>query len=69
MVFYAELCSDFPNHHPSVLFDESINFLLFVFSCDASWSTTTRLICSVCVSVMKVFHSPAGINAGISAHN
>jgi len=30
----------YPNHHPLVLFDEHVFFLLMAFSCGASWSAT-----------------------------
>jgi hypothetical protein len=49
MVSYAKLCCDL------VLFDECINFLLFLFSCGTCWSTTAWLISDAYVSIFEVF--------------
>jgi hypothetical protein len=71
MVSYAKWHCNFPNSHPSVPFDEWVNFLLTLFGCGISRSTTAWLIGNVHVSIFKAFHlisDIAGTCAGNSIH-
>jgi hypothetical protein len=71
MMFDIKLRCDFPDLYPSVLFDESLNFLLILFSYDTPQLTAAWMISNVWFSIFKVFHSPSNTAAAhldISIH-
>lgn len=68
----SSLVQHLPGHHPLVLFDECVSLPLVIFNCNGFQLTIVWPIGSVCVSVLKVLHTPLILNAhthaGISIH-